>query len=81
MSFGDKRLDAAYDRWVTQTPEEYFGENSERDEFEEWLDAAIQYYKNGATFSKIKKLIGGSKEDFKALKEYILSERIRRKKK
>lgn len=23
MSFGDKRLDRAYDRWVTQTPEEY----------------------------------------------------------
>lgn len=25
MSFGNKQLDRAYDRWVTQTPEEYFG--------------------------------------------------------
>lgn len=24
MSFGDKKLDRAYDNWVTQTPEEYF---------------------------------------------------------
>lgn len=32
MSFGDKRLDAAYDRWATQTPEEYFGEEEEDEE-------------------------------------------------
>lgn len=25
MSFGNKQLDNAYDKWVTQTPEEYFG--------------------------------------------------------
>ena len=34
MSFGDKRLDASYDRWITQTPEEYFGiEDEEEDDF------------------------------------------------
>ena len=25
MSFGTKSLDDSYDKWVTQTPEEYFG--------------------------------------------------------
>jgi transposase len=25
MSFGSKRLDRAYDRYVTQTPEDYYG--------------------------------------------------------
>lgn len=39
MSFGSKRLDASYDRWITQTPEEFFGvdedEEDEEDEDEE----------------------------------------------
>jgi hypothetical protein len=34
MSFGDRRLDQAYDRWATQTPEEYYG----MDESEEDID-------------------------------------------
>ena len=25
MGFGSREMDNAYDRWVTQTPEEYFG--------------------------------------------------------
>ena len=29
MGFGSKRLDAAYDKWVTQTPEEFFGEEED----------------------------------------------------
>lgn len=29
MGFGSKRLDAAYDRWVTQTPEEFFREEED----------------------------------------------------
>ena len=35
MGFGSKRLDAAYDKWVTQTPEEYFGENEEDEDDED----------------------------------------------
>ena len=31
MSFGDKRLDESYDRWVTQTPEEYYGYNEDEE--------------------------------------------------
>ncbi len=29
MSFGNKRLDRAFDRWITQTPEEYYGLDEE----------------------------------------------------
>ena len=35
MSFGNKQLDQAYDRWVTQTPEEYFGLEEEPEETEQ----------------------------------------------
>lgn len=36
MSFGNKRLDAAYDRWVTRTPEEAgYYEDDEDDEDED----------------------------------------------
>lgn len=41
MSFGNKRLDDAYDRWVTQTPEEYFGYDEEQLEQEEYDDEEI----------------------------------------
>jgi len=32
MSFGSKRLDDSFDRWVTQTPEEYYGTEDEDEE-------------------------------------------------
>jgi len=34
MSFGSRRLDDAFDRWVTQTPEEagYYEEDDEEEE-------------------------------------------------
>ena len=35
MTFGNKQLDEAYDRWVTQTPEEYFGLKEEEEEQDE----------------------------------------------
>ena len=36
MTFGSRKIDDAYDRWVTQTPEEYFGlEEEDEDEEEE----------------------------------------------
>jgi len=34
MSFGSKHLDEAYDRWVTQIPEEYCDEDEEYEEDE-----------------------------------------------
>jgi len=33
MTFGSKRLDDAYDKWATQTPEDYFGYD-EDDEYD-----------------------------------------------
>jgi len=35
MTFGSKRLDDAYDRWATQTPDEYFGEDEEMEDLAE----------------------------------------------
>lgn len=34
MSFGDAKLDRAFDNWVTQTPEDYFRENEEEKDYE-----------------------------------------------
>lgn len=34
MSFGNKRLDDAFDNWVTQTPEDYFHYEEEEEEEE-----------------------------------------------
>lgn len=35
MTFGDKQIDEAYDRWRTQTPEEagYYDEEDEKSKF------------------------------------------------
>jgi len=46
------------------------------DDFEEWLWSAVQYYRRGHNFKKIKEMIGGSKSDFNALKDYIHSNKI-----
>jgi hypothetical protein len=35
MSFGDRRLDRALDNWLTQTPEDYFGEEKDDEPEEE----------------------------------------------
>lgn len=35
MSFGDKKLDAAYDRWATRSPPEYDDEDEEEEGGEE----------------------------------------------
>ena len=32
MSFGDKKLDAAYDRWATRSPPEYDEDDDEEEE-------------------------------------------------
>ena len=32
MSFGSKQLDDAYDKWATQTPEDYFGADEGEEE-------------------------------------------------
>ena len=45
MSFGNKRLDASYDKWVTQTPEDYFG-NEEEEEEEEVVRELLQEVKD-----------------------------------
>jgi len=38
MSFGSRRLDEAYDRWATQTPEEAgYYEEEEKEEKKEWF--------------------------------------------
>ena len=31
MSFGDKKLDAAYDRWATRSPPEYDDEDDDEE--------------------------------------------------
>ena len=35
MSFGDKKLDAAYDRWATRSPPEYDEDDDEEEEEED----------------------------------------------
>ena len=35
MSFGDKKLDAAYDRWATRSPPEYDDEDDDEEEEDE----------------------------------------------
>jgi len=47
-----------------------------QDSLESWIYAAVQYYRRGHGFKKIKEFIGGSKSDFDALKDYIESNRI-----
>lgn len=34
MSFGSKRLDDAYDRWATQSPDEYYAGDEEFEDIE-----------------------------------------------
>jgi hypothetical protein len=44
MSFGSKRLDEAFDRWITQTPEEYFGVDEDDDPIANTLKNLIELY-------------------------------------
>lgn len=57
MTFGDKRLDRAFDNWRTQTPEDYYGEREESDTDFFWDN--WQYPKNwkGIDISKLDKVL------------------------
>jgi len=59
MSFGNKRLDRSFDNWVTQTPEEYFGQGNELSTTEEekliLADMGVKFI--GGTYSKKKGLL------------------------
>ena len=49
MSFGDKRLDNAYDNWATQTPEEYFGDIERKIKEEKRIeDVCFGSYRKGS---------------------------------